>query len=220
LARLIGGEDRADGLALFGGELGAEGRRVDYLLALFCGHGAEIADGSDHEGAAGRRESAHLLHGVAPLLLLLRGEALESLDAIEDAATLFGAHVVECPKLFAVALLRLRRQLVEAGQLLQCALLLSGREILVVLHPLLDVGANAGVVDWSAHGGRRRGAHGGRLCGLGCGARLSALGGSSGGTVLLLRVLLTKAASKGRCSYKHHKKCRAEGEPGWTRRFH
>jgi hypothetical protein len=83
----------------------------------------------------------------------------------------------------------------------------------VIFHPLLEVGLALRSV------GRRCGTHGRRLLsGPGFGTGLGTLCGSGG--MILLSVLLSKAAGKDRRSCKQHEECRAEGEPGWTMRFH
>ena len=169
---LVRGEDGTDGLALFRGKLLAEGGGLDDLLALVSGHCAEIADGGHHENATLRRQGMGLLHRTVPLLLLLRGKTFQTFDSVEVTATLLWTHRVERSQLLAEALLGLRGKFAEAGQSLEGAFLLVGREVFVVLHPLLDMRTDAGVMG-VADDGRRGGS-------IDRGRRRLDLGGRSG----------------------------------------
>jgi hypothetical protein len=93
----------------------------------------------NHLAAALRLDCMKLLHGVIPLLLLLRTEPLKTFDPVEHADALLGAHAVEVIQLVELALLGRGVEFSEAGLILQGAVLLGGREILVVLDPLFEV---------------------------------------------------------------------------------
>jgi hypothetical protein len=147
------------------------------------------------------------LHGATPLLLLLRGEALEGLSAVQGAGPLLRIHAIESIQLIEFALLGFGIKFAKAGFVLQGAPLVSRGEILVVLHPLLEV-------PWALRSrgrdpGSRRGANfrsglyrpflGSRLC-----TGLRPLGGA----------VLAKAAGERRLGSAQQDKCRAEKKPG------
>ena len=135
----LDGEDGGEHGALGVGELGAEGRGVEGQLALIGGHLAEVEDDAGHDAAASRGKRVQLLHGIALLLTLGRGEALQGLVAVQHAGALLRVHVVEPGQLVEFVLLELRRQLAKSGLVPQGALLFGEREIAVVVHPLLEM---------------------------------------------------------------------------------
>ena len=102
-------------------------------------HLTEVEDGAGHEAATLRGHSDEILHSGAVLLALRGREALDGLVAIEDASALLRVHVVELGETVAHALLGLRGQFVEAGLILERALLVGEGEVLVALHPLGEV---------------------------------------------------------------------------------
>jgi hypothetical protein len=215
-AGLVGGKDGADGLAFVCGKLVAEGRGIDDLLALVRRHLAEIDDGARHEPASRSGNPIELLDGVIPLLLLLRAKALQALYTVEHPAALLRVHGVEVAQGIELVLLHLRRQFAEARLILEGTLLFCEREILVVVHPLLEMllprrgsgrGRCDGMVGFSGlranlwpglHGGRRR-----------CPSHLGWRGG-----------FLAAGARVRRHSDKQHSKCCAGTMPEWRRQLH
>jgi len=196
------GEQGADGLALVVGKLAGKGLGVDGLLALAWGHFAEIENSANEHPAARGLCGVQLLNGIAPLLALRRGQAFEDLVAIEHALALLRRHAVEFLQLPQVLLLQLGRQFAEAGLVLQLALLLGGREIAVVVDPLLEMlvlpGPAHTVRTWSALIARRRGA-----------VRLENDG----------RRVLLETRKHRRCGDQQQEGC-AKTKPEWTMRFH
>jgi hypothetical protein len=111
---------------------------------------------------------------------------------------LLGAHVIELREAIEHALLGLPIQQLEAGLILQGALLVRGREVLVLLHPLLqmaltgsrpDPGARCIGTAWPEHGGWRA-------------------------------MLASEATRPHRRNGEQQNNCRAETEPGWALRSH
>jgi hypothetical protein len=87
---------------------------------------------------------------------------------------------------------------VEAGQLLQRALLFGERKTTVISHPLRDVFLPGGGTG-------------------GCAGGLGAVGLDDNGGWW---ILLCTSAGERRHGGTQQNKCRAETEPGWTMRFH
>lgn len=117
----------------------AEAGGVERVFAELGGHVAEGAEGARNEGAAVWREGAELGHGSAELLALGLGHTLDGFIALDDAVALFWRHLVETVEVLLNTLLLLRRELVEAGFLLELLLLLLWGEVVVVLDPLAEV---------------------------------------------------------------------------------
>ncbi len=163
----------------------------------------------DHKRSAGYWLGVQLLYRAAPLLLLLWGEALKTLDGIGFLVALLWGQGVEAVQLFAVTLLSLRRQLVEARQLLQLALLLGRREVFVILHPLFKMLLTLRGVG----GGICVGASRGWILG---GFIFSALGCA----ILSLSAFLSVEASIGWACGEQKDDCRAETKARWEMRFH
>ena len=200
----LGGEQGADHGALGVRELAGKARGVDDLLTLIGRHLAEIENRAGHGAAARDGKRIQLRDGAAELLTLLRGEALQGFVAVQHAGALLRVHVVEASLEVTVALLSLRGQFVEAGELLEGFLLLGEREIAVIGHPLRDVlliGGGAGEIPGASPGGI-------------WGASSRPLNDRGGG------LLLRGAAGEHRRCDEQQKKRRAETEPGWRMQFH
>jgi hypothetical protein len=199
-------EQSSDGGALAVVELSAKARRGDDLLALVGRHLAEIQDGAGHEAAAVRGQCCEGLHGSAVLLNLGRGHVFQNFVALQGAVALRLGHAVEAAKLIEFALLNLRGELVETGLVLKRALLLWEGEILVVLHPLLEMPLglfvpDGGIIVW-------------RGTVLGLSGRTILSNGWRRGCGFL------GTAGERRHSGGQHKKRRANTEPGWTMPLH
>lgn len=221
----LGGKQGGECGALTIGELGAIGRRVEGLLALLRGEVAETEHGVSHGLLAIRRHGSKALRGGTVLLTLRRGHAFQHLVAFEHPAALLWVHVVEAAKLVELVLLKLRRQIVEAGHVLQRALLIGERKIAVIIHPLLEMLlVFGGPIDDACAGPGRgigRGATGGVRCGAALGAllrgtkrarsrrRRSPLSTSPHSSASLSAA----TAGERRRSGKQQSECRAETEP-------
>ncbi len=128
-----------EGAALLIGELAAETILTHDGLTLSRWHLAEIAKGAGHEPAAVIRKPAVLFERATKLLPLRLSKVFHRLGVLQYAAALLRSHVIELGKTIPHGLLRLGRQVAEAGLTLECALLFCQREVAVTVHPLLQV---------------------------------------------------------------------------------
>jgi hypothetical protein len=102
-------------------------------------HLAEVAEGAGHKSAAILGKPLVLFCCGANLLPLLRSKMLNRLSVLNHAAALFGRHVVELREVVSQGLLGLRREIAEAGLILERALLLCQGQIAVTVHPLAQM---------------------------------------------------------------------------------
>ena len=113
----------------------------------------ELAEGTRYSAALIERKRAELLHGATDLRALIEREVLHDLRVCQEALTLLGWHGVELGEAIAHALLSLLGELLKAWLMLQCALLLIGREVAVQIHPLREVLAARTAKLWISSGG-------------------------------------------------------------------
>jgi hypothetical protein len=97
---------------------------------------AKLAEGARDGAALVGGQGAELLHGSAELLALRGVEALHQLDMRELALPLAGRHGIELGEMVVHALLGLPGQIAEAGLAVERLLLLIGRQVAVLVHPL------------------------------------------------------------------------------------
>ncbi len=119
-------------------------RRTEQLIALLRWQVTQFTEGAGDYTASILWQRAKLPHGAAHLPALVGGEALHLLAALQHTRTLLGRHAVQPVKPVHHALLRLLRQLVEAWLVLQGSLLLLHVQLVVALHPLLQMLATRG----------------------------------------------------------------------------
>ena len=86
-----------------------------------------------------RGKRVQLLHCIAPLLTLGRGKTLQVLVASQGAVALLGIHVVEVVQPVEHTLLCFSKANPKTGFVLHGAALVGRGEVLMVLHPLLEV---------------------------------------------------------------------------------
>jgi hypothetical protein len=155
-------------VALLVGELAAETVRAEDGLTLRLRHFTQVAEGPCYETATILRKSAPLAQRTLDLLPLLWSEVLDLLVALKDTLSLLWGQLVQLIETVEHALLRLLWKIAEARLILKCVLLLLGRKVAVVIHPL---GKMFLILLWSRlmRGSHRltrrlaRSMHGGRL---------------------------------------------------------
>lgn len=132
-------EEIAQGGALELGELPPEAVGADDRLTLFGRHGPKIENCTRKQTASVRRHACEALDRGSILLPLGDRHPLQGFVALKQTIALLRRHTVELNQPIAVALLHLRREIVEAGLVFEIAQLLRNRLALVVLHPLLQM---------------------------------------------------------------------------------
>jgi hypothetical protein len=98
---------------------------------------AQATKGANNIAMLVGRKIVQLLHGIAELGALWRGEVLHPFILIEQAIPLIGRHGVEPHKQVAKMLLCLRREIAESGQILEVSLLLIEGQVAMASHPLI-----------------------------------------------------------------------------------
>ncbi len=98
-------------------------QRLSYLPALIHRQASELPQRSSH------------------LRALVRAQPLHLLIAFQQALPALRTHRIQLRQPVPITLLCIRRQIPEAGLLIQCLLLLLQRQIAVLAHPLCKVRA-------------------------------------------------------------------------------
>jgi hypothetical protein len=133
------GKESGERVALLLGKLAAKAVFLEDGIALLRRHLAEVAEGAGDKAATVLWKATKLPQGTHNLLALRWRQMLHRFGAFNDAAALFGRHIVELRKAVEHALLCLLREITEAGFVLQGTLLVCQRKIAVTIHPLCQM---------------------------------------------------------------------------------